>query len=198
MNGETSKLEAQIQIARKQNERRIVDAQTKREAEIAGQRAQVQAAIVEAHAQVETQSARIDQVRLQLEADLIQPAEAERRKAEEAAKADAAKLIQQGKATAQVLEKLAEGFLKSGAAGRDALLMQKLMPVMEMLAKVGTLHVNRVTLLSQAGGAAVPTPGDGRPLGAVLADYNAQIQAATGVDVAALMRQKSGQGGEQA
>jgi flotillin len=196
MNGELSQLDAQIQIARKENERRIVDAQSRREAEIAGQRAQVGAAVAEAQAQVETQTARCEQVRLQLEADVIQPAEAARRKAEEAAKADASRLIQQGKATAQVLEELAQGFLKSGEAGRDALLMQKLLPVMEMLAKVGALNVDRLTLLAQsAGPAGAGAAGETRPLAALLADYNAQIQAATGVDVAALMRAKSGQGG---
>jgi flotillin len=186
MNAELAKISANIEIARKENERRIADAETRREASIAEQRADVQALIVEAQAQVQMQIARIDQVRRKLEADVLQPAEAERRKAEESAKAEASKVVQQGVATAQVLKDLAHGYAQSGAAGRDALLMQKLLPVTRRLADIGALKVDRVTVLGAGGGTGAA---DGA-LAGKLVSYNEQIRAATGIDVEQALKAK--------
>jgi flotillin len=83
MNGELSKLDADIEIARKENERRVADARTRRDAMIAQQLGEVQALVAQANAEVDTQQARIEQVRLQLDADVLQPAEAARRESEE-------------------------------------------------------------------------------------------------------------------
>src|SRR5205085_994105 len=83
---ELSKIDAQMQVAAKENDRRIVDARTRRAAMIAEQQAEVQALIAQASAEVGMQSARIEQVKLQLQADVIQPAEAARAQAEQNAK----------------------------------------------------------------------------------------------------------------
>lgn len=189
MNGELAKIEADMEISRKQNERRVADAETLRSAEIAREQAEVQALIVEAKAQVQMQQARIEQTRLKLEADVIQPADARRRQQEEQAKAEAVKVVQQGKATAQVLKDLARGYAQSGTAGRDALLMQKLLPITAKLASVGTLKIDRLTVLPDRGGASV----DGRPLAETLLDYGEQIRAATGIDVMAVLKQRVGE-----
>ena len=78
MTGEMSKLDAQVNIYRKENDRRIADARTRREAVIAEQVAEVQALMAQTQAEIAMQDARIEQVRLQLRADVIQPAEAQR------------------------------------------------------------------------------------------------------------------------
>jgi flotillin len=190
MNAEIAKINAAIEIARKENDRRVADAETQREASIAKERADVQALIVEAQAQVQMQLARIDQVRERLDADVLQPANARRRKAEEHAKAEAAKVVQHGKATAQVLKDLAAGYAQSGAAGRDALLMQKLLPVTQKLASIGGLKIDRVTVLG-AGGAAGQGGGE---LASKLVSYNEQVKAAMGIDLEAAAKQRLGQG----
>ena len=64
MQGEIAKVESDVAIARKENERRIADAKTKRGAMIAEERAAVQALIAQANAELEMQDARIEQVQL--------------------------------------------------------------------------------------------------------------------------------------
>lgn len=183
-----AKLDAAIEIARKDNERRVADATTRRAALIAKERADVQALVAKSKAEIDTQDARIQQVRLQLQADVIQPAEAKRREAEETAKGEAAKVVEQGQATANVLKDLAETYKHGGTAGRDVLLMQKLVPLLEQLSgTLGTLHVDRLTVLGKSG----KGDGDGA-LAGTLINMSEQIKAATGVDVPALVRDKLG------
>jgi flotillin len=187
MNGELSKLDAEIEIARKENERRVADARTRRDAMIAQQLAEVQASVAQANAEVDTQQARIEQVRLQLDADVLQPAEAARRESEENAKGEAAKIVEQGRATAKVLTDIAERYNTSGRAGRDILLMQKLVPLMAKISQsMGELKVDQLTVLGKGGSS------DDGDLAGKLVTYGEQIKAATGIDVPALLRQKFG------
>ncbi|PRQ07437.1 flotillin family protein [Enhygromyxa salina] len=188
MNGELSKLEAEIEIARKENERRVADARTRRDAMIAEQLAEVQASVAQANAEVDTQQARIEQVRAQLDADVIQPAEAARLAAEEDAKGDAAKIVEQGQATAKVLTEIADRYNNMGRAGRDILLMQKLVPLMtKMSSSMGHLKVDRLTVLGKGGDG-----GSGDDVAGKLINYSEQIKAATGIDVPALVKAKLG------
>ncbi|MCA9699231.1 MAG: flotillin family protein, partial [Myxococcales bacterium] len=125
--------------------------------------------------------------RLQLEADVIQPAEAARRESEENAKGDAAQIVEQGRATAKVLTDIADRYNTSGRAGRDRLLMQKLVPLMgKMAGSMGELKVDRLTVLGKGGDAS------GGDLAGKLVNYGEQIKAATGIDVSALVRNKMG------
>ncbi len=141
MNAEIAKIDADLQVARKENERRIVEATTKREAVIAEVRGQVQAQVAEARAQLKAWDARLEQVRRRLEADVVAPADAERQKAEAEAKAQASVVVAQGKAAASAVTALAEAYKASGVRGRDALLLQKLVPVFDHLAS--TLRENQ-------------------------------------------------------
>ena len=187
MNAQLSEISAAMEIARRENDRRVADAETRREALIAQQRAEVQALIVEARAQIEMQEARMQQVRLRLDADVLQPAEATRRRAEEQAKAAAQEVIRQGRATAKVLEDLAAAYAKSGSAGRDALLMQKLLPVMREVGRIGKLPIERLTVLGELRAGGHGSEDDGADLARRLVAYGKQIEAATGVDFAALL-----------
>jgi flotillin len=154
---------------------------------IAQQLGEVQALVAQANAEVDTQQARIEQVRLQLDADVLQPAEAARRESEENAKGEAAKIVEQGRATAKVLTDIAERYNTSGRAGRDILLMQKLVPLMAKIShSMGDLKVDQLTVLGKGGGS------DDGDLAGKLITYGEQIKAATGIDVPALIRQKLG------
>jgi flotillin len=186
-NSELTTLEAHTQIALKENERRIADAQTRRAALIAHQQAEVEALIAQARAEVGMQDARIEQVRRQLQADILAPADAARRKAEEDAKGHAARIIEQGRATAQVLSQIAATYNKGGAAARDVLLMQKLVPLFHSLAgTIGELKIDRLTILPRGTGT------EGQPLAARLVDASEQIKAATGIDVPKSLRDALG------
>ncbi len=185
--GELSKLEAMIQVAIKDNERRIADARTRREAMIAEEQAEVMAAISQSRAEIGMQQARIEQVRRQLQADVLEPAEAYRKRAEQDAKADASKIIEQGRATAEVLSNLAKTYRGSGANGRDVLLMQKLVPLLRSVSgTIGELHVDKLTVLGTNG------HDGGGDLATSLVRMNEQLKAATGVDVPAMLKSKFG------
>ncbi len=194
MQGELAKLDAQINVARKENERRIADARTRREAMIAEQKAAVQAAIAQAKAEIQMQTARIEQVKLQLQADVIQPAEAQREQQIASARAEASKTIEQGKAMARVLTDLATSYRASGNSARDVLLMQKLVPLLQtMSSTIGALRIDKLTIIGKSGSADA-----GVPLASRIVNASEQIKAATGVDVPRLLQQKLGTGGPAA
>lgn len=186
MSGEIARLESEIEVARKENERRIADAKTRRAALIAEQQAEVQALMAQSQAEIAMQEARIEQVRLKLEADVVRPAQAARDQAVADAKANAYQIVEKGKATANVLTDLAHSYREQGSAGRDVLLMQKLVPVLRQVSStIGELKVDRLTVIGgqQEGGAS----GD---LATQLVRTNEQVKAATGVDVAGVLRSK--------
>lgn len=189
MQGEVAKLESEIAVSRKDNERRIADARTRRGALIAEERAEVQAGIAQVTAETGMQQARIEQVRRQLQADVIRPADAQMREDQAKAKADAAKIIEQGKATSQVLRELATTYRASGEAGRDVLLMQQLVPLLRKVSgTIGELEVDRLTVI----GRGMDGAGSSEPLAARIVSAAEQIQAATGVDVAQVLREHFG------
>lgn len=194
MTGELAKLTAAIEVARKENDRRIADARTRRGALIAEQRAEVQAQLAQSTAELAMQDARIEQVRLQLQADMVRPAEAARDQAVARAKADAIKIVEQGKATAKVLTDLAKAYRTGGTSGRDVLLMQKLVPVLQQVAgTIGTLRVDRLTVIGNDGSGQTGSDGS---LAAKLVSTNEQVKAATGIDVAGVMMEKFGDGSQ--
>jgi flotillin len=185
MEAEIAKIEADIQVAQKENERRIVEARTQREAMIAEARGQVLAQVAEAKAQSLAWDARIEQTRRKLEADVIAPAQAEKRKLEADARGQAAAILAHGDAAAQALARLGEAYKSSGPSARDALLLQKLTPVFEQLiSTLKDLKVGRFTVLGAGTGA--------NGLGAALVTAGEQIRAATGVDVLRGLRAGNG------
>jgi len=186
---EVAKLEAEIQVARKDNERRIADAQTKREAMIAEEQAEVQAQIAQSTAEISMQTARIEQVKLKLRADVVEPAEAARRFAEEQAKADAATIIEQGRATAHVLTELSATYRGSGTSGRDVLLMQKLVPMLRSVGStIGDIRVDKLTVIGRGGNGS----SEDADLATTLVKANEQIKAATGVDIPKMLTDNFG------
>lgn len=178
---ELAKLDADLEIARQDANKRLVNAQTQRAALIAEANAEVAAKVSQVNAEIERQKARALQVKRQLEADVVQPAEAARRAAEEAARADASKLLERGKAEAGALRALVETYRTAGPDARRVLALQMLLPLAPQLAGVGSpLRIGRITVL--------PHDGEGSSTARVAIGANAQIKAATGVDVVAAIQ----------
>src|SRR6185503_12203886 len=105
---EIAKIEADLAIARQETDKRVKGAQTRREAMIQEARGEVLAQIAQVKAEISRQKARALQVERQLQADVIQPHDAERRSQEELARGAAAKIIELGKAEAEALRNLVE------------------------------------------------------------------------------------------
>jgi flotillin len=187
MNAELSKIDADLEIARQQYKKRIADAVSKRAAMIAESQGQVQAQVAQVKAEIERQGARALQVQRRLDAEVIQPAEAERKAAEERARGDAARIVEQGRAQAVALKALVEQYKKAGVAAREVLALQKLLPLVWSISGAGSaLPVRRMTFLPRTRGG-----GDGEWAKKAIATAE-QLRAATGIDVAAVARRLAG------
>ena len=150
-----SECQAEIEIAKAETAKQIKDAETKRGALVAQQRGEVEALVAKARAELLVQTARVEQTRRRLQADVVAPAQARMEADEADAKAQAAKIREDGKATAAVLEEMIQTWQNGGESARDIFLMQKLEKVMGSL--VGTIqnvNVDKMTVLpkSDSGG----------------------------------------------
>jgi len=181
---EIAKVDADLAIARQETAKRILDAQTRREAIIAESQGQVAAQIAQVTAEIERQKARVLQVQRQLDADVVQHAEADCRAREEWARGDAAALVERGKAEAEALKRVFEAFAAAGDGAREVLALQQVIPLLGQVAGAGhPLIVKKVSVLP---GTDAGAPGEGFAKAAIGASE--QIKAATGVDIAGLAR----------
>lgn len=174
---EIAKLEADLGRLRAEAARRIADAETRAAAMIAEAKGQVSARLARAEAEVPVARARVEQVRRQLQADVLEPARAKKAASEAEAKGHASRIVEQGRATARAMEEIAGSWKDVGGAARQVFLMQKVDTLMRIvMATVSDLKVARLTLL----GSGPATPGD-LPMRVVAAGE--QLKAATGVDL---------------
>jgi flotillin len=183
MSANLAQVDADLEIARQQFKKRIADAQTKREAVIQEAVGQVRAEIAQVTAEIERQRARLLQVQRKLDAEVVQPAEAERSAAEQRARGEASRIVEHGKAEAAALKALVEEYKRAGDGAREVLALQKLLPLVGAIAGAEQkMTVRKVTFL--------PTPqAHGVEDFARKAIGSAeQLKAATGVDLAAIAR----------
>ena len=146
-NQEIAKVEAEIATARAEGQRRIAEAQTRKGALIAESRGQVQALLAKASAEVEVQKARLAQVRYQLVADKVKPAEARKAQMVQQARGAAAKIVEDGKATATAIRSLGETWAKAGDNARQIFVAQKLQSLVNtMMRTVGDMPIDKLTV----------------------------------------------------
>lgn len=168
-----SLIEAEGAIARAEADKRIMQCETGREAMVAEAVGKVTTAIAKAEAELKVQQARIEQTRLQLEADVVAPARADMEKRQAEARVEAAKIVEDGKATAAVLTQMIQAWKAAGPNARDIFLMQKLQTVMSSLVEtIQNVKVDRVAYLPASANVAQ---------GVQLVE---QVKAAFGVDLA--------------
>jgi len=164
-----------LAIAKAEAEKRIRDAVTKREALVAEAEAEVVAKIAKAEAELAVQNERIKQVKQQLQADVVAPAEAKCKQAIALAKGDAASIIEDGQAQAEGTQRLAESWKAAGANAKDIFLFQKLETLMKMMAAgVPQVDVASLTVIDGKDGSKATQ----------LASFMEQLRQTTGVDLA--------------
>ncbi len=183
-------VDAEILSVRAEMKRRIVDATTQAPALVAEQESVVKSALARAEADVSVQTARVEQVRLQLEADVIQPAIARQKKAEADAKAEAASILEDGAATARALSEVTEAWKRAGEHARDIFLLQKLDAIMKtVVSTIDNVKIENFTMVDAgAGGADSMNP-------AKLVAMSEQLKSTLGVDVPALLNKFGGDNG---
>jgi flotillin len=185
MNQEIAKIDAEIAKARANAAKRILEAQTRKDALVAEQRGQVRALLAKARAEVDVQRARVQQVRPQLIADKIKPAEARKQQLGEQARGQAAKIVEEGKATAAAIRALGQTWLAAGDHARQIFVAQKLSSLIATLMQtVGDTSVDKMTVIDRRLGGA---NGSGNfAVNAAVA--NEQLKQTMGLDLAAVLR----------
>ncbi len=182
---EIAKVDAELVIAKQETQKRIAEATSRREAMIQESRGQVAAQVAQVKAEIDRQKARAPQEKRRLDADVVQPAIARQRAAEEAAKGDAATTVERGKAEAAALKVLVEAYRQGGAGARDVLALQNILPLLPHVAGAhATLSIARVSVL--------PTNSAGSELARKAIGASEQIKAATGVDLAGVAKKLGG------
>ena len=143
-----AKINAQKDIAEADAARRITDAQTKGEAMVAEERSKIGSAIAKAQANIDVQRARIEQVRRQLEADIVLPAQAKKSELELEARASVAKTVEEGRANAEALRELLDVWRAAGPAARPIFLIQQFDAIMNnMLSTIQDIKINKITVI---------------------------------------------------
>lgn len=187
-NQEIAKINAEVDKARAEAERRIIDAQTRKEAMIAEARGEVTALVAKAQAEVAVQQARMEQVRLQLEADYIKPAEAKRQQMIAEARGDSATIIERGKATAEALRRVATTWREAGDSARQIFVAQKLGALVgSLMSTVGEIKIDKVTFIDQE----LARSGSNFAVNAAVTAE--QLKHTLGIDVPALLDRVAGQ-----
>lgn len=159
--------------------KRIIAAQTRRAAEIARERSTIEAQIARAEAEMGVQTARIEQVKLQLDADVVAPAAAYKSMKEAEARAEVAVIKEEGEATARGMNHLATAWTAADGRAREIFVMEKLRTLIGIL--VGTVDNVKVDQITVVG------DGSGSAAGQV-ASLLEQLKSAGDVDLAALVK----------
>lgn len=181
MNQEIAKVEAEIRTVRAEGQRRIAEAQTRKGALVAESKGTVLAQLAKATAEVDVQKARLAQVRFQLIADKIKPAEARKAQMIQQAKGAASKIVEDGRATAAAIRSLGATWEKAGDSARQIFVAQKLQSLVgTMMETVGDTTIDKVTFIDKELAA------NGGNFATKAAITNEQLKQMLGVDLAAL------------
>ncbi len=153
---EVANAEASVAIAEAQNLLRVRQAELGREAETAERVARADAERAEAQARTQLELQRVELERTRLQADVVQPAEAERLASESRAKAEAAPILENGRAQAEALRMLLVEIEKGGDAGLRVFIAEKLPTLLgQALNAMKDIDIDRVTVIDSGSGQGV-------------------------------------------
>ena len=152
------------------------------EASVAGE-------IARAAAEQELEQTRIELERRRLEADVVTPARANLEARQLQAQAEAAKIIEDGKAQVDVFRRLTEQYQAAGDDGQRIFVLNMLPDLVDkIVSTVNNVSIDRVAVVDTGNGAGGGIPGLMSQLPAAVVSLSEQIDAATGVDILKSMR----------
>lgn len=152
--------------------------------------AEVARAIARAEQQGRLEDLRVERNRKREEANTVIPADAASKASVLAAEGSAARIRENGKATAAAIEEIKSQWTDDTA--REIMLLQMLPQLVDKVTHVlhDNLHVERLTVVDNGDGGGVPS--HVRGLTGSVAAFLEQLKTATGVDVPALLSPKGG------
>jgi flotillin len=186
-------VQADKNIVEEQNQLRVRTAELEAIAKAKEEEASVAGDIARATAEQELEQQRIELERRRLEADVVTPAKANLEAKQLAAQAEAAKIIEDGKAQVEVFRRLTEQYQAAGEDGQRIFVLNMLPELVDkIVSTVNGVTIDRVAVVDSGnsnGAGGIPAFVSQLP-GAVVS-LTEQIEAATGVDILKSMRDDS-------
>ena len=185
---EIATAQADLKIVEQQNALRVRQAEleaiagaAEAEAKVAGEKAKVIA-----EQALETERVQLETRRL--EAYVIAPARADLEAKELAAKADAAKIIEEGNAQIEVFRRLVEQYKAAGADAQRVFVLRMLPDIIDrIVSTVAAVDIDKVSIID-SGGLGTGIPGFMGQLPAAVIGLVEQLENATGVDLLKALR----------
>jgi flotillin len=187
--GNVAEAEADMTIVEAENKLRVKRADLAAEANSVEARATVAGDIARIEQEQKLEEKRVAANKHKYEADVIVPARAEREAKELKAKGEAARIAEDGKATAEAVRVLREQWEKEDT--RELFLIQQLPDILDKVTKVvsDNLSIDKVTIVDSGDGQGMPAYVRG-VTGSIVAIFE-QVKNATGLDIPEILRAKS-------
>ncbi|MYA85295.1 MAG: hypothetical protein F4Y12_06890 [Acidimicrobiaceae bacterium] len=202
-------MEADKKIVEEQNALRVRTAELEAISRAREEEALVAGETAKAVASQELETERIELEKRRVEADVVVPARADLEARQLQAQAEAATIVEDGKAQVEVFKRLTDQYQAAGADGHDVLVLNMLPDLIDkIVSTVQNVSIDRVAVVDTGGGGGNGDGnGDGGSRGGIpglmsqlpasLVAMTEQIEAATGVDIlASLRRRDADHGGE--
>jgi flotillin len=187
--GNIAEAEADILIAEAENKLKVRKADLAAETNTAEAKAKIAGDIARTEEEQTLEEQRVAVNKRKYEAEVIIPARAEKEAKELKAIGEAARIAEDGKATAEAVRVLREQWEKEDT--RELFLIQQLPDILDKITKVvaDNLSIDKVTVVDSGDGHGVPTYVKG-VTGSVVAIME-QVKTATGLDIPDLLRTKA-------
>jgi flotillin len=187
--GNVAEAEADIMIVEAENKLRVRRADLAAVTNRAESRATVAGDIARIEEEQRLEEKRVTTNKHKYEADVIVPARAEREAKELKAKGEAARIAEDGKATAEAVRVLREQWEKEDT--RELFLIQQLPDILDKVTKVvsDNLSIDKVTIVDSGDGHGMPAYVTG-VTGSIVAIFE-QIKNATGLDIPEILRTRA-------
>lgn len=189
---EIASANANLAIVEEQNALRVrtaelegVAAAKEAQATVAGEKARVVA-------QQDLEQERIELERKRLEADVVAPARAELEASQLAAQAEAATIIEDGKAQVEVFQRLVSQYQAAGEDAQQIFVLNMLPDLIDRIAStVEGVAIDKISVID-SGGQGSGIPGVLGQLPMAVINLAEQMETATGVDILGSMRSTDG------
>jgi len=187
--GNVAEAEADVTIVEAENKLRVKKANLASEANRAEAKSKVASDIARIGEEQKLEKQRVEMNKSKYEADVIIPARAEKEAKELKAIGEAARIAENGRATAEAVRVLREQWEKEDT--RELFLIQQLPDILDKVTKVlaDNLSIEKVTIVDSGDGHGVPAYVKGIT-GSIVAIME-QIKNATGLDIPEILRTRA-------
>ena len=205
---QVAQIDADKKIVEEQNALRVRTAELEAISRAREEEALVAGETAKAVASQELETERIELEKRRVEADVVVPARADLEARQLQAQAEAATIVEDGKAQVEVFKRLTDQYQAAGADGHDVLVLNMLPDLIDkIVATVANVSIDRVAVVDTGAGGNGDGNGDGGARGGIpglmsqlpasLVAMTEQIEAATGVDILASLRRRDREQGDE-